>query len=326
MARIRIGVTGVEHWHAPRHIEGFTRAGAEIVGITGDPAYSQKYAEKNGYHMYDNLRTLVKKEQPDFMVVLGKPREMAELAQTLITMKVPFAVEKPVGLSGRETEVLAEQAEAGGLFVAVPFVSRYSRIWDHFRDFQVLSHGHFRVINGSPQRYIRDGVEWVLNEAVSGGGCMRNLGIHGADAFLHATGNAPYTIIGAVKHNNVHKMQVEEFAACTAVSQNGMVMTIESGYSFAAMQGGDFEFRIATNSSYIIDRNTSLQVASIDTNTVDTFENIDQAGRYTAFAQDTLYRLSKGLKPAADLASCYHAMRFIDEFYAVAQKSRRNEL
>ena len=87
------------------------------------------------------------------------------------------------------------RAAAAGRFVAVPLPNRLgpamvecARLRDAGR-LGRIGHAHFRLVNGPPERYRVDGVAWMLDPALSGGGALRNLGIHGVDcAAALATG------------------------------------------------------------------------------------------------------------------------------------------
>jgi hypothetical protein len=51
-----------------------------------------------------------------------------------------------------------------------------------------LSHLYVRINRPGPARYQAWNCGWMLDPAEAGGGCLRNLGPHGLDMFLHLTG------------------------------------------------------------------------------------------------------------------------------------------
>ena len=59
-----------------------------------------------------------------------------------------------------------------------------------------LSHIYVRINRPTPPRYPAWDCPWMLDPAEAGGGCLRNLGPHGLDMFLHLTGE-PAQVTGA---------------------------------------------------------------------------------------------------------------------------------
>lgn len=327
MAMPRVAVVGVEHWHAKRHIEAFHKAGAKIVAVAGSQAAAERFANEYNCLSCSDLEEAVTAARPDFVMTMGTPRQMADRSLRLIELKIPFGVEKPIGISATEAADVANAAKASSAFAAVPFVSRYSKIWQELSvtsgriGYGTVSHAHFHLMNGPPSRYIADGVDWMVDPAIAGGGCLRNLGIHGADAFLHLTGGEPYNVVAATCHNRIHREMVEEFAAGIVVSQSGVVMTIEAGYTYGADKGGDYELRVAANDAYISDRDTTLHVADLARGIVTTSQNTTQAQRYDAFAVDVLQRLESGAPPTSTVEDCHNAMQLIDRLYEAARET-----
>ena len=135
----------------------------------------------------------------------------------------------------------------------------------------------------------------MLDPALSGGGCMRNLGIHRVDAFLRFTQGETVEVLSAAITYRVHGKAIGEMGAALLRSESGVIGTIEAGYSYASMKpGGDFEGRLSSANCYISDRNDTLQVATLDDNDVRTLSIPDQGGRYDQFGRDTLERLRTG--------------------------------
>ena len=159
----------------------------------------------------------------------------------------------------------------------------------------------------------------MLDPEIAGGGCLRNVGIHTVDGFLRYTGGEAVDVLGAAISYRLHGAAIEEFCAALLRSESGVIGTVEAGYSYASMKpGGDFEGRLSAANCTIIDRNDSLEVATLDDDKVRTLPIPDQGARYDQFGPDTLARLRDGRPPIATLRDCYRAMRLIDEIYEAA--------
>ena len=129
--------------------------------------------------------------RPDFVIALGRHSRMAETAHVLLDHRLPFLMEKPMGVNAAEVRGVAARAASVGAFVAVPlyqrlhpFVARARQLLAEGR-FGPLSHFYFRVNRPTSARYPAWGSPWMLDPAQVGGGCLRHLGSHGLDLFLH---------------------------------------------------------------------------------------------------------------------------------------------
>jgi predicted dehydrogenase len=322
---MRVALIEVGHWHAAMHLRSLQLAGAQIVGVSDrQPGVAAHFATPLGCPAFEDYHIMLRQTRPEFVLALGRHADMPQIARDLLATRLPFAIEKPIGLSAEQVAPLAEIARRQESFVAVPFVNRYSQLWasldrlDNAGRAGLRSHAHFRIINGPPTRYENDNVAWMLDPAVSGGGCLRNLGIHAADAFLQFVGGEDVEVIGAAVTQRVHGKPVEEMGAAVLRSANGVIGTIEAGYSYASMTAGEFEWQAATANAYLIDRGPTLQVATLDDNIVQHTDNLPASARYDRFCVDTLQRLQAGQPPIAGIEDCYRAMRLIDEIYRKA--------
>ena len=324
---MRIAMIEVGHWHAGMHLRSFQLAeGVEIVGVSDQqPGVAAAFAAGSGGRAFERYDEMLEATQPDFVIAMGRHIDMPAIARHVLESGIPFAMEKPVGLSAADVAPLVELAEARQAFVAVPLINRYSEMWTKLDELEAAgrvglrSHFHFRVINGPPERYELDGVGWMLDPAIAGGGCLRNVGIHTIDGFLRFTQGEAVAVVGAAISYRVHGCAIEEFCAALLRSASGVIGTVEAGYSYASMKpGGDFEGRLSAANCTIIDRNETLEAATLDDEQVRTLTIPDQGARYDQFGRDTLARLRDGRPPIATLRDCYRAMQIIDEIYQKA--------
>ncbi|MCY3863824.1 MAG: Gfo/Idh/MocA family oxidoreductase [Chloroflexi bacterium] len=321
---MRIAMIEVGHWHAGMHLRSFQLADeVEIVGVSDhQPGVAAAFAQRSGGIAFERYQEMLEATAPDFVIAMGRHVDMPAIALHVLETGIPFAMEKPIGISASDVAPLVDLAAARNAFVAVPLINRYSGLWRQLDALEEAgrvgprSHFHFRVINGPPERYALDGVGWMLDPAIAGGGCMRNVGIHTVDGFLRYTGGESTEVLGAAISYRAHGQAIEEFCAAALRSESGVIGTVEAGYSFASMKpGGDFEARLSAANCYIIDRNEKLEVATLDDEEARTLTIPDQGARYDQFGRDTLTRLREGRPPIATLRDCYRAMQIIDDIY-----------
>lgn len=322
---MRVALIEVGHWHAAMHLRSLQLAGARIVGVSDRQAgVAERFAAGLDCPAFQDHPAMLRDTRPDFVLAMGRHVDMPAIAYDLLQANIPFAIEKPIGLSASQVAPLVELARQRRAFVAVPFVNRYSELWTRLKQLNragragLPAHAHFRVINGPPQRYEQDRVGWMLDPELSGGGSLRNLGIHTADAFLQFVNGEEVEVLGAAISYRLYGKAVEEVGSALLRSQSGIFGTIEAGYTFASMTAGDFEWRVATANATLIDRSQTLQIATLDDGQVQQLDIAGQGRRYDQFGVDTLARLQAGQPPIADIEDCYRAMRLIDDIYQKA--------
>ncbi len=319
----RLALAGVGHWHAGMHLEAARSAGAEVVAAWDwDSTVAAGFAARHGVVHQPTVAALIAMK-PDLTVVMGRPDQVPALALDCIEADLPIVLEKPAAVSTAALEPLAEAAR--GLFVAVPLPNRCGPIWAEIEALKAagrlgpVSHAQFRIVNGPPERYRLDGVPWVLDPAIGGGGALRNLGIHGIDAALALAGGADLAIVLAAVDRRLHGEAVEEYAIVTLRAPDGMIATVEAGYTYASMApGGDFEWRVSARNAYLLDRGDSCSVATLDDGRLRDLTPVPPADRYKAFMADTLDRLARGAAPSVGIGDYLQAMRLIDRAYQEA--------
>ncbi|TDE16055.1 Gfo/Idh/MocA family protein [Jiangella asiatica] len=326
MTRFRVALAGAGHWHTPMHVRGFAAASATVTAVCEphDPAAADRWASEFGCPAYPTVEDLL--DAGGFDVVWAMPRhaEAAALAERLIAAGMPFAIEKPSGLNSSQIQPLLAQVERAGAFAAVAFINRYGPFWEELQALReaghlsTVVHGHFRVINGTPVRYVQEGVPWMLEPDVSGGGALRNLGSHGADAICQLAGDDP-VVLAAATTSGLYRGEVEDYAAALVSGRDGGIFGLEAGYTHGHIDASDQEFRVAGPGAYIVERRSDVVVATPDGERIRRGLSIDE--RYARFVVDTLDRLSAGRPPIATIEDCWRAMRLIDHIYLSAETS-----
>ena len=107
--------------------------------------------------------------RPDFAFALGRHCDMAEEARFLIGQEIPFAMEKPCGISSAEVHDIAARAAQAGVFAAVPFVLRYCPLIETIREVaagEALQYIVFKFVGGMVDRYHQQRVPWMLDRAL----------------------------------------------------------------------------------------------------------------------------------------------------------------
>ena len=326
---LRVAFAGAGHWHFAvdaRYLALAREAGAEIVGLSDDDeGVARARAAAVGCGWTTDIDDLVGRFRPDFVVATPRPDRAPRQVARLLELGMPLFAEKPLGRSAAEVWPLVEPAERG--WVAVAFPMRHLPIWatlDRLRDAGRLgpvSQVGLRQINGPPARYRGYGVAWMLDPTIAGGGPLRNIGIHLADALARLL-PVPGTpeIVGAAWTNRMHGEPIEDVVAAVLRVEDGTLATLEAGYTFAPPKPGDMELRIAGTGAYLVQRRDELLVFPADGPP----EVVPLGPGWQMYRElffDALSRFRRGAPPLATVADCARANELIDRIYAAAAPS-----
>jgi predicted dehydrogenase len=240
---IRVAAIEVSHWHALydaaylRHL--IAMPDVELVAIQDSDAdlVARRAAEVGSPATFTDYRKMLATTRPNFVMALGRHCQMAQIAHDLLDQGYPFLMEKPMGISAPEVEAVAAKAGRLNAFVAVPLAQRYGPFAARARELLAagrlgpLSHLYVWINRPGPARYEAWGCAWMLDPAQAGGGCLRNLGPHGLDMFLHLTGEEAQ-VTGAQLSRRAHERPVEDYVSVTLRSASGILGTVEVGNGF----------------------------------------------------------------------------------------------
>ena len=325
---IRVAAIEVSHWHS-LHDAAYLRllAAMEDVALVGlhDPSAAvaaERAAVLGGPPVFTDYGAMLEATRPDFVVALGQHSRMARTAHFLLDHGYPFLMEKPMGVNAAEVEGVADKAARTGAFVAVPlpqryqpFVARARRMLAEGR-FGPLSHLYFRLNRPTSARYPAWHSPWMLDPALAGGGCLRNLGAHLLDLFLQLTGEDA-RVVAAQLSARAHGQPVEDYATVLLRSESGVLGTVEVGNT-VPYAGSDGEWKIAGRDAILVlyhDDTMRLTTAAGE----QALDGRPSAPLYQQCVRDVLERWRRGAPPPAGVADLLRVVRLIDDAYAAAR-------
>jgi predicted dehydrogenase len=323
---IRVAAIGVSHWHS-LYDSAYLRHLADIpdtalVGLH-DPSpeiVAERAAVLGNPPTFTDYRLMLETTRPDFVIALGRHRDMAEVALHLLDRGYPFLMEKPMGIDAAEVERVAQRATATGGFAAVPLIQRYHPFVARARQlaaegrFGTLSHVYFRLNRPTSARYPTWGAPWMLDPAETGGGCLRNLGPHGLDVFLHMTGEDASVTGAQISHRGLGQ-RVEDYASVLLRSSSGVLGTVEVGNLFPR-DGTDREFKVSGDNALLVLKEDTMRLVTASG------EETSPGGLSEPLARtalrDALTRWRQGVAPAVSVHDCLRVVRLIDRAYELA--------
>ncbi len=325
----RVAAIGVCHWHSLydaaylRHLAAMDDI--QIAGIHDDDPQIASHRAKEiggGIPTYTDYRKLVEEVKPDFVLGLGRHDTMAETAHYLLDSRIPFIMEKPMSYNARQLGGLVQKAEAIGGFAAVPLSNRYQPVIQEARKlikdgmYGPMTHFYARMNRPTSARYPAWGAAWMLDPKIANGGCLRNLGSHGLDAFAHLTGEGEdIEVTGAQLSWSTRGQPVEDYASVLVKSNGGVLGTVEIGNGFPR-DGTDGEWKVALQDAILTFKDGVLKL-----NTGDGEEILPSGLPENASAmslRETIAAASRGDSPPVGIRDCYHAVRLIDMAYIAA--------
>ncbi len=326
---IRVAAIGVGHWHSlfdAAYLKTLVLLpDAQLVAVHDPDAAlaARRAAELGGPPAFSDYREMLARTRPDFVIALGRHCDMAAVAHCLLDEGYPFLIEKPAGLNAEEVRGVAEKAKARGAFVAVPLFQRFQPFVLHARRmlsagaFGTLSHFYFRANRPTSARYVAWGAPWMLDPALAGGGCLRNIGLHGIDAFLHLTGEEA-RVAGVQLSARALGKPVEDHATLLLRTASGVLGTIEVGNTFPG-KGSDGEWKLAGRDALLGQRDALLHCITATGKEALSAELSEPAATFAL--RDALQRWREGKPPATGLDDCLRAMRLVDDAYKLARET-----
>jgi predicted dehydrogenase len=313
---MRVAMLGVGHWHAGMHARGVLRAGAEIAGVWDpDVGAVARFIDACGGIARPDAAAVID-DRPDLVIALGRGPAAAAQLSWLIEQDIPILADKPIGVSHADVAPLADATARRNQFVSVALVNRIAGVVEAMHDRGRLVHFYFRIINGHPRRYRDWHVPWMLDPQQSGGGALRNLGVHGVHAFLTFAHKQQADVEHAVFHS-LFGEAVEDYAAVALKARDGMVGIIEAGYTHPDV-GGSFEMRINGEHGALVDDGNRL--VAVPPDSLDRVAYVPSDQRYSAFVADTLARVAAGRPPLVSLHEFASATALVDQCYQRLQR------
>jgi predicted dehydrogenase len=297
----------------------------EIIAVSdANPVVASVYAEKigGGCKAYASYRDLCLERRPDFAFSLAPHDEMPALASFLMDERIPFSIEKPVGIRLADVEALSDRAEAEGCFVAIPFGLRYTGFLHSIRERaegETVHNASFRLIAGPTSRYIEADCEWMLDPLRSGGGCGLNLAVHFLDLAVVLWQTQDISVASAMVTNSASGGKIEDhfFAGLRRGAQTCLV---ETGYLYPAPVGVfDMHFSVRTDKHYFaVQGPGKLEITDFSGKREFLDVTTTNMPNYPVFTLDTLDRLEAGRQPVARLQDMVPVMRLMEAAYKLA--------
>ncbi|GIO33038.1 hypothetical protein J2TS6_41790 [Paenibacillus albilobatus] len=225
---LQIGMIGTG-WFSKVHAD--LLAAAEGVKVRAFLGTSKEKAERMalsyGAAGYGDLTEMLDTEQLDAAYVCVPPMSHGAIERELIRRRIPFLVEKPLGLDAELPRSIMTEVEETGLITSVGYHFRYQSNVDRMRELLRRQQSGMvlgRWMDGMP------GVAWWRKQNGSGGQFIEQT-THLADLLRYLAGEVQevYALYGSrVKHEQEEGVDVADVGTVTLKLESGLIANISN--------------------------------------------------------------------------------------------------
>lgn len=320
---LRIAFIGVSHWHVPLYLRAVQEEHLNIVAMSdSELAKVQPLAETYQCTCYTDELKLLDEIQPEFVFAFAPHNQMPELALELIRRKIPFSIEKPLGLNVSDVQKVKAAADEAGAFVSIPFVWRYSDLIADFKrevNASDILHLAFKFIAGPTSRYETTS-PWMLETKLAGGGCMTNLGVHFIDMAMYLTESTDAEVLASSYHYG-SKYDIETYATSLVKLSSGATLLLETGYAYPMdEEARDNRWNIVTRDGYYTLGDNRFEKRVFGRETEKIVMSTDSDVYYPVYTLESLHQYVRGEQPGAGLEEMVATRKILDDMNEKARQ------
>lgn len=254
---LRIGLLGVEHYHANFWTRAFLQSeGVEVAGIFDPvPAVATDFAAQYGLPVADDADALA--ARCDALAICGTNVDHRAMVQVAARHGRPVLCEKPLAASWDDVLAIRESVTRSGIAFMQSFPKRFDPINAELKG--VLDSGRLGTLTLARVRHGHShglsesfGEAWFTDPARSGGGTLLDEGVHAADFLRFAFGDPES--VSAVTSSATLGLAIEDTAVATFRYASGLIAEVATGWCFAG----------ADNSIEIYGTGGSLLLSGVD--------------------------------------------------------------
>ena len=209
---VRIGVAGLSHSHVVPLLRNLDRKDIQIVGIAeSDTALSNRYVSRFGIEknlIYQSLDEMLLKTKPEGVITFTSIFDHLKVVEACAPLGIHVMVEKPLAVSVKHAEKIAELAKKYGIQV----LTNYETSWypSNYAGYEMIQNGELGELR---KIIVYDGhkgpkeinvnsefLEWLTDPVLNGGGAVIDFGCYGADLITWILkGEKPQSVYAELK-------------------------------------------------------------------------------------------------------------------------------
>jgi predicted dehydrogenase len=243
----RLGFVGVG-WIGRQRLESVLNAGAAQIAAVFDPTPENAAAVRTLVPDVTECSSLEElcRETIDGLVIATPSALHAEQAVYSLKRGIPVFCQKPLARTGDEVNTVVEASRRADRLLAVDMSYRHTRGLLAIRDLvqrNVL--GHVFAANLVFHNAYGPGKSWFYDRALSGGGCVIDLGIHLVDAALWILSSDVADVSGFLAAEghalSPNASEIEDYASVRLRMECGTVVNLACSWKMHAGQDAVIE-------------------------------------------------------------------------------------
>lgn len=241
LRRPRVGFLGVG-WIGRHRMEAMLASGAVEAVAVADPSdgmVDDALRLAPGAERVADLEALLALDL-DGLVIATPSAQHAEQAIRALESGVAVFCQKPLGRNEAEVRAVVDAARRADRLLGVDFSYRFTEGVQSIRD-QISSGalGRLRAIDLTFHNAYGPDKPWFYDPALSGGGCVMDLGVHLVDLALWLSPGARVVDVASVLRCGGHPLspgQAEDYAVATLTLDTGAVVRLACSWRLPAGQ------------------------------------------------------------------------------------------
>jgi len=343
MSELGLAVIGLRHLHAQGWIHNIAQTpGMRVAAVAeADAARLGRCAREHPQiPTCASVQGALAVPGVDVALILLPHDEMPGAALAAVAEGKHLIVEKPCAVSAAAFEPVAAAVAGRGVKFTTPYLWRYDPAVR--RAAELIRQGAIgrplyctgRINAGGPHRY-RALSDWMLQRAKSGGGALRNLGVHWIDGFAALLADEPQTVVAQLG-GAAHGLEVEDHARALLEFSGGAQLLVETCYALPDSyppEGYDYGFAIKGTEGYLEwsrREDTLLWCPGRGDPVVERLDRSGAAGpgpgyggqQGLDFLRTAADAISEDREPEIRLADALRALRVVDAAYESAAQQR----
>jgi predicted dehydrogenase len=285
--------------------------------------------------VYDRFEEMLDRENLDAVYIASPTSLHVKTAEECLARGLDFFVEKPLGVTGRETGHLPAIARDRNVISMVGYCKHFVETFERAKE--VLGSG----VLGKPvyftsfmyvSQLFRGGAGWRYKKEASGGGVMNILATHLVDVLLWLFG--PVTSV-TCSIKSQYSVEVEDFAHSYLTFSSGLEGPLDSSWSVRNYRLPEIKVEVQCENGMLAVTEDYIKYVSDSENTFhvqhkqDLFRGVEICVGGAEYAREDMYFIDcvrKREGSSLDLAYGHEVQRVTDGMYESARSRRTVEL
>jgi len=236
--KITIAFVGVAHIHTPDYLDNARKRPDVRVKYVWDhqPERARQRAGEIGAQAVADLKTIWSDREVTAVIILSETNRHHELVLAAARAGKHQFVEKPLGITGRESREMAEAIERAGRLFSTGYFSRIDP--KHLFLKREVAAGNFGQItrvrasnchNGSLAGWFDTEWRWMTDPKISGVGAFGDLGTHKLDILMWLLGDIQ-AVTGDIRPVTHRYGDCDETGEAMLAFKNGVIGTLAAGW------------------------------------------------------------------------------------------------